>query len=90
MDTLIHADIFFFVTTIAVILVAVLLTGILTYLFFIAREIREIFRIIKSETRLIKNDVDDLRSELRKEGIVWQTVSRFLTGIFRKGRKRSK
>ena len=42
MDTLIHADIFFFVTTIAVIVITIALTVLIVYLVKVFRSVRRI------------------------------------------------
>ena len=65
MQTLIHADIFFFVTTIVVILVAIVLIVILICIAIIMADIREISRIVRKETGEIAEDLKDIHSEIR-------------------------
>jgi uncharacterized membrane protein len=96
MQTLIHADIFFFVTTIVVVLVAIVLIVILIYIAIILADIRQLSRTIRKEGAEIAEDVDMLRQEFRHE--VHQGASaassffRFIQGLFKKksGRRKSK
>ena len=67
MQTLIHADIFFFVTTIVVVLVAIVLIVILIYIAIILADIRQLSRTIRKEGAEIAEDVDMLRQEFRHE-----------------------
>jgi hypothetical protein len=64
----IHADIFFFVTTIAVVLVSIVLVIVLIYLAKILSDIKEITREVKEETVLIRGDIQGLRENVKHEG----------------------
>jgi len=92
MDTLIHADIFFFVTTIAVVIVTVLFTVVLIYLIRVLRQVEEIGKEIKAETVLVREDIKGLRTSVQKEGIKLQAFAEFFKKLFikRKGSSRSK
>ncbi len=91
MDTLIHADIFFFVTTIAVIVVTLFFTIALIYLIRVLRQVEGIGKEIKSETVLFREDVRDLRNHVRREGFKLQNFVDFVTHFFkRKKSSRSK
>lgn len=68
MDTLIHADIFFFVTTIAVIVITVVLTVLIIYLVKVLENVRKITDAVNEETVLLRRDIGDLRSEVRARG----------------------
>jgi hypothetical protein len=68
MDTLIHADIFFFVTTIVVVVLGIALLIALIYLIQALRKIRNIVEQVREETVLFREDVKDLRSSIRREG----------------------
>ena len=87
MDTLIHADIFFFVTTIAVIVVTIAFTVALVYLIKVLMDIKEISEQVRQETVLFREDLQGLRSEIKQKGFqVKSFVSFFqnLTPCFRK------
>lgn len=68
MNTLVHADIFFFVTTIAVAVLTIALTVLIVYLVKVLRNMREITDAIKEETILVRRDIGDLRTEVRARG----------------------
>ena len=67
MQTLIHADIFFFVTTIVEVLVAIALIIVLVYIAVILADIRELSRTIKKEGAEIVDDVHAFREEIKEE-----------------------
>jgi len=67
MQTFIHADIFFFITTIAVILVTLVSVIILVYIVIILKDVRELSRIIKREGTEIAEDVHTFRQEVKEE-----------------------
>jgi hypothetical protein len=91
MNTLIHADIFFFVTTIAVIIVTLLLIVVFIYLIRVLRQVEEIGKEIKSEAVLIREDIKDLRGSVRREGFKIQSFMDFFKKLFiRKKSSRSK
>ena len=68
MNTLIHADIFFFVTTIAVVIVGIALTVALIYLAKVFSDVREITRQVKEEAILFREDIAGLRADVKREG----------------------
>src|SRR5579872_6142406 len=68
MDTLMHADIFFFVTTIAVVVVALCFTIALIYLIVILKRVRDIADQIREETILFREDVHELRDQVKRTG----------------------
>lgn len=69
MDTLIHADIFFFVTTIAVIVVGAAFTILIVYLIGVLRNVNKISREFQEEAVLLRQDLSDLRAEVRRRGV---------------------
>lgn len=75
MDTLIHADIFFFVTTIAVVVITIALTVLVVYLVKVFRNVRKITDAVSEEMVLLRRDISDLRNEIRERG------ARAATGI---------
>jgi hypothetical protein len=90
MDTLIHADIFFFVTTIVVVIVGVALTVALIYLAKILSDVKEITKQVKEETILFREDVKGLRGDIKKEGFRVERLMMFLKNLFKKTSARSK
>lgn len=67
MQSLIHADVFFFVTTIAVVILAIILAVVLVYIAIILADIRELSRTIKKEGAEIIDDVHAFRDEVKEE-----------------------
>ncbi len=84
MNTLIHADIFFFVTTIAVVVVAIALTVALIYLAKVLSDIKDITRQAKEETALFREDIAGLRSDVRREGFRLERFAAFARNLFKK------
>jgi uncharacterized membrane protein len=84
MDTLIHADIFFFVTTIAVIVVTALLVIVLIYLIRVLRQVEEIGKEIKAEAVLVREDIHGLRENIRRDGFKVQHFFNFVTGLIKR------
>jgi uncharacterized protein YoxC len=84
MDTLIHADVFFFVTTIAVVVITIALTVLIVYLVKVFRNIRKITDMVSEETILLRRDIGDLRNEIRERGAravgMFDWVDRFFGG----------
>ena len=93
MDTLIHADIFFFVTTIAVVVFTIAITVLVVYLVQIARSVQKIADAVNDEVSLVRRDMSDLRSGIRERGaqagaaIDW--IKQFF-GIAKKSRSKKK
>jgi uncharacterized protein YoxC len=81
MNTLIHADIFFFVTTIAVVIVALAVAVVLFYSIKILKNVREISEAIKDETNLIREDIQAARENVRREGFKLKHLASFFSGF---------
>lgn len=90
MDTLIHADIFFFVTTIAVVVVAAVFTIALIYLVKILGDVKKITEQVHEETVLFREDLRDLRHDIKKEGFKLTRFLSFFIGLVRRNKTRSK
>lgn len=67
MESLIHADIFFFITTIIVIILGIISAIILFYIAKILADIREISRIARSGSADIAEDIKLIRKEVNNE-----------------------
>lgn len=84
MDTLIHADIFFFVTTIAVVIVGAVLAVALIYFVKILSDIKKITKQVHEETILFREDLHDLRTEVHHDGFKMQHFIDFMTRLVRR------
>jgi uncharacterized protein YoxC len=88
MDTLIHADIFFFVTTIAVVIITLLFIVLLIYLIQAIRRVRDIAEQVRDETILFREDVHQLRDQVKRTGFQAKSFLTVFQNVFT--RKKSK
>ncbi len=86
MDTLIHADIFFFITTVAVISLTIVVVIALVYIVLILKDIRYISGKVRKESDVIIDDVHELRANVRAQGFAWSHFYTFFKKLFIKGR----
>jgi hypothetical protein len=92
MDSIIHADIFFFVSTITTIVLGIVLTIVLIYLATILADIKEISRIARKESVDIVEDIQNIRGEvydqLKKNSSVIMSIVSIMRGFFRRRNSR--
>ena len=93
MSELLHADIFFFITAVVVIIIGVGSAIVLYYLVLILRDIRAITKKVRSATDVIGEDLTELHTTLKSEGLrmrhVFDSLLTFVTGgIYGKSRKK--
>lgn len=87
-ESLIHADIFFFISTIALVLISIGIVIVLVYVIKILRNVGEVTDKIKVESGEIVEDLKKLRASLRDEGIKWKHMADLVRMFFvRKGKK---
>jgi hypothetical protein len=84
MDSLIHADVFFFVTTIVVVFVGIALTAVLIYLAKILSDVKKITAHVHDETVLFREDIAGLRSDVKREGFKIGRFASFFTDIVKR------
>ena len=89
MDTLAKSDIFFLITSIAVVIVTALLAVALIYAISILREAKKISAAVKDESAAVIADIAEARRFVRKEGMKFGTLVG-LAGRFIKGTHRRK
>lgn len=89
METLIHADIFFFVTTIAVVLIASLFIVVIIYVVRILNDLHYVSGIVRKETDMLAGDIEDLREEVKRKGILGGIYA-IISGLFGGSGERSK
>lgn len=91
-DSLIHADIFFFISSIALVIISIGITVLLIYLIGIVKNVRDISEKVKAESGELIKDIKDLRVSLRQEGIKWRHVADMIRHFFshKEEKKRSK
>lgn len=86
METLIQADIFFFIASIAFIIFSILLFVFLVYAVFIMRDVREVVRIVRRISEGVENDIATLRNSIKGQGkkarVVIDTCVALAGGMF--------
>jgi hypothetical protein len=81
-ESLIHADIFFFISTIALVLISAGICVALFYAIRILRDVREFSDLAKAEGVELLADLKKLRANLRDEGIKWKHVAGLVRTFF--------
>ena len=81
--SLIHADIFFFISTIALVVISVGLIVALFYFIRILRDASFVSKKIKEESTELIADLRRLREGLKEEGVKWRHVSDMIRNFFR-------
>ncbi|OHA17323.1 MAG: hypothetical protein A3C79_03330 [Candidatus Taylorbacteria bacterium RIFCSPHIGHO2_02_FULL_45_28] len=82
MQTLIHADIFFFITSIAVVLVSIGLIIALIFIIKILNNIHKISDMLRSESGLVVEDVHALRGKIREGKLSLAGIFRLFRDLF--------
>ena len=86
MDDFLKQDIFFFVTTIAVVLLTILFAILIIYIIKISRDIKHITRKAKNQADLISEDLSELRDNIKEKGAKLKYFMSFFNNL-RKKRK---
>ncbi len=87
MEEFMKADIFFFITSIAVVLVTIGSVVALYYIIRILRNIREVTERMDEGSKVLAEDLSELRGTIKREGFVWGHIFGFLkkqSGLFGK------
>ncbi len=90
MENVIHADIFFFITSIAVIILTLLLVVAGVFIVKILRNIQVFSETLRREGNLLAEDLSDLRERVKKDGVRAFTLARFFSGLFKRHRNYKK
>lgn len=80
MSDFLKMDVFFVVTTLAVIVVAFMLGLSLYYVIRILRNVEHVSHIVSEEGDLMRNDIAEMRTAIKREGVKLGA----LVGFFRK------
>ncbi len=81
-ESLIHADIFFFISTIALVAISIGVCIVLYYVWGIAKNVRDISDKVAEESDEIIADVRRLRLSLHDEGVKWGHVLSLVRAFF--------
>jgi hypothetical protein len=80
-------DIFFFVTTIAVILLTVIAAVGLIYLVKILRDVKYISKKAKTEADILSGELSQLRENVKENGSKLKYFISFFNNIYKKSKK---
>lgn len=75
MNSLIHADIFFFVTTIFIVIISIAVIIITVYLTGILSDIRYMAKEWRKENEFFIKDARNFRDAVRDEGVKWKQIA---------------
>jgi len=84
MDTLAKSDIFFFITSIAVIILTILGAIALVYAIKLLRDAKAVMAEVKRQSEVIISDIDDARAYVKREGLKLGAYLGILGSFFRK------
>ena len=90
MNSFIQADIFFFITSIAVVLISILLIVIFYYAIKILRDIKHISYLAREESDIISEELSNLRVNIKREGAKIKHLANFFTKVHKKSKKVAK
>ena len=90
MDSLAKSEIFFFITSIAVVLFTIVGVVIAVYLIKIARSVSAIAERTEQQVDKISNDIDTVREGVKKEGIKALKQFNFFKSLFGNSKKNKK
>lgn len=93
MNETLHANIFFFITSVAVVVVTLMSLVILWYVIVILKEIRAIVSRVRKASENLERDIDFLRGEVKSTSArvvsIVGTVVSFATGFLSQNKKRT-
>jgi len=87
MGELVHADIFFMITTAVVVVLAIVAAVGLSYAVSILRDIKYITKRIKSESDEVIEDLHILREHIKNEGFKLSMISKIVSKFWKRRKK---
>jgi cell division protein FtsL len=84
MTEVVHADIFFFITAIAVVLVTILFSIALVFAIFILRDIRAVTMKVRKASDELEQDFESLRLQMKNEGVRVKTIFELALGFLKR------
>lgn len=90
MNNLIKSDVFFFITSIAVVVIGILLTVLIVYLIKVSRDIKYISQKAKTEADNIIQDVSQLRTNLKEQGGIIKNLAGIFTRFYKPKKTKSR
>jgi Skp family chaperone for outer membrane proteins len=86
MEQILKANIFFFITSVAVMVLSVIAAVFLIYIIRILRDVKDISGRIRSESAMLAEDIAALRANVRNKGM----KLRHIIGLIQNIRERTK
>ena len=90
MNSLLKSDVFFFITSIAVVIIAILLAVLIVYLIKVSRDIKYISQRAKTEADNIIDDVSKLRTNLKEQGGKIKDLAGFFSRFYKPKKTKSR
>lgn len=87
-QTLLKADIFFFVSTLAVVVLTLLLLVGLIYVISILKTIKKISRTAQTGAETIVEGIQEAKKEVDKNGFVPTAIGKIFSGIYKKSKRK--
>lgn len=90
MDSFYKADVFFFITAVAVVIVTVLLAVFIGYGIMVMRNAKHITQILRRQSDLFASDIDSAREYLKTQGVTLKTIFKLKDFFSNKSKKINK
>ncbi len=91
MESIIHADIFFLITSIAVVIFTICIIVIAFFVIRILNDIKHISKTVQEESSKLVGDIEKLRATAMSQGDRLKWLTGFIPGLFgRKTKTRAK
>jgi hypothetical protein len=87
-DPFYRQDIFFYVTTIAVVVMGLLASILIAYFISIFRDIKYITKKARQQSDLIADDINSLREDIKSQGFKWSFLGNFFQKVYQKRNKK--
>lgn len=88
MDPFYKQDVFFFVTTIAVVVITVIFIVLGAFVVKILADIKHISKKVRTQADLLSEDINDLRQEVRNKGFTALGAFKFFRNIFKRHKRK--
>jgi len=90
MDNFLKMDIFFAVTTVAVVVIAVLLSMVLIRLLRVLDKVEQVTTLVHEESEQIRNDIREVRARVKEEAVSAGKLLGILGGFVKPKRRRAR
>lgn len=89
MENVAKSEVFFFITTFAVVILTILLAVLIVYLIKVSRDVKNIARKARAEAENIIGDVKDLRENIKTQGERVKNMVSMFSGFNNKKKKKN-